>query len=73
MREIPDHATFREKEHKLGWLDKLGVFLSLVLCNFVILNIIIYLEHENKSLKHWLFLSMNPLGLHVFNISKNYI
>ena len=33
IREIPDHATFREKEHKLGWLDKLGGFLSLALCN----------------------------------------
>ena len=26
IREIPDHATFREKEHTLGWLDKLGFF-----------------------------------------------
>ena len=33
IREIPDHATFREKEVTLGWLDKLGVFLSLALCN----------------------------------------
>ena len=33
IREIPDHATFREKEHTLGWLDKLGCFLSLALCN----------------------------------------
>ena len=33
IREIPDHATFREKEHTLGWLDKLGGFLSLSLCN----------------------------------------
>ena len=33
IREIPDHATFREKEHTLGWLDKLGGFLSLALCN----------------------------------------
>ena len=33
IREIPDHATFREKEHTLGWLDKLGVFPSLALCN----------------------------------------
>ena len=33
IREIPDHATFREKENTLGWLDKLGVFLSLTLCN----------------------------------------
>ena len=24
LREIPDHATFREKEHTPGWLDKLG-------------------------------------------------
>ena len=33
IREIPDHATFREKEYTLGWLDKLGWFLSLALCN----------------------------------------
>ena len=33
IREFPDHATFREKENTLGWLDKLGVFLSLTLCN----------------------------------------
>ena len=33
IRENPDHATFREKEHTLGWLDKLGVSLSLSLCN----------------------------------------
>ena len=31
--EIPDHATFRGKEQTLGWLDKLGVCLSLALCN----------------------------------------
>ena len=29
IREISDHATFREKEDTLGWLDKLGFFLSL--------------------------------------------
>ena len=28
IREIPDHATFMEKENTLGWLDKLGGFLS---------------------------------------------
>ena len=33
MREIPDHATFREKENTQGWLDKLGGFLYLTLCN----------------------------------------
>ena len=33
IREIPDHATFREKENTLGRLDKLGGFLSLALCN----------------------------------------
>ena len=27
MREIPDHATFREKMKTLGWLDKLDGFL----------------------------------------------
>ena len=33
IREIPDHATFREKVHLLSWLEKLGGFLSLALCN----------------------------------------
>ena len=33
IREIPDHATFREKENTLGWLDKLVFSLSLTLCN----------------------------------------
>ena len=33
LREIPDHATFRVKGANLGWLDKLGVCLSLALCN----------------------------------------
>ena len=33
IREIPDHATFREKEHSLGWLDNVGLFLSLALSN----------------------------------------
>ena len=33
IREIPDHETFREKEHTLCWLDKLGSFLSLALRN----------------------------------------
>ena len=34
IREIPDHATFREKVHVLSWLDKLGGILSLALCNW---------------------------------------
>ena len=33
IRKIPDHATFREMEHTLGWLDKLVGFPSLALCN----------------------------------------
>ena len=33
IREIPDHATFRVKGANLAWLDKLGVSLSLALCN----------------------------------------
>ena len=33
IREIPDHATFRVKEHTPDWLDKLGGYLSLTLCN----------------------------------------
>ena len=31
--DFPDHATFREKGAKLVCADKLGVFLSLTLCN----------------------------------------
>ena len=31
--DFPDHATFREKGAKLACADKLGVFLSLTLCN----------------------------------------
>ena len=38
VRAIPDHATFREKEYTLGWLDKLGVFPSLALCNLANFN-----------------------------------
>ena len=33
IRDFPDHATFREKGAKLACADKLGVFLSLTLCN----------------------------------------
>ena len=33
IREIPDHATFRGKGAISAWLDKLGLFLSLALCN----------------------------------------
>ena len=33
IRAFPDHATFREKGAKLACADKLGVFLSLTLCN----------------------------------------
>ena len=32
-RNLPDHATFREKDAKLACVDKLGVFLSSTLCN----------------------------------------
>ena len=33
IRGFPDHATYREKGAKLACADKLGVFLSLTLCN----------------------------------------
>ena len=33
IRDFPNHATFREKGAKLACADKLGVFLSLTLCN----------------------------------------
>ena len=32
-KDFPDRATFREKGAKLACADKLGVFLSLTLCN----------------------------------------
>ena len=32
-KNLPDHATFMEKDAKLACADKLGVFLSLTLCN----------------------------------------
>ena len=33
IREIPDHATLRGKGANTAWLDKLGLFPSLALCN----------------------------------------
>ena len=33
IREIPDHATFRGKGANTAWLDKLGLFPSLAICN----------------------------------------
>ena len=33
IKDCPDHATFRENGAKLACVDKLGVFLSLTLCN----------------------------------------
>ena len=34
IRDIPDHATFREKVQTLHWLDKLEGFLSLTYTSF---------------------------------------
>ena len=76
IREIPDHATFREKEHTLGWLDKLGVFslwpyvIWTTLTTNVLqsIYIMIILEYENNSMEYLLFLNMNVLGLHMFHI-----
>ena len=33
IRDFPNHATFRVKGANLAWLDKLGGFFSLNLCN----------------------------------------
>ena len=33
IRDFPDNAAFRQKDAKLACADKLGVFLSLTLCN----------------------------------------
>ena len=33
IKDFPYHATFKEKGAKLACADKLGVFLSLTLCN----------------------------------------
>ena len=38
IREFPDHATFRENGAKLARADKLGVFLSVILCNKAIFD-----------------------------------
>ena len=76
IREIPDHATFREKEHTLGWLDKFGGFSLwpyVIWPTFTIyvlqsIYVVILLEYENNSMENLLFLNMNLLGLHVFHI-----
>ena len=38
IREISDHATFKEKEDTLGWLGKPRVFLSLALWDLAIFD-----------------------------------
>ena len=38
IRDFPDNATFREKGAKLACADKLGVFLSVTLCNKAIFD-----------------------------------
>ena len=49
IRDFPDHATFREKGAKLACADKLGVFLSLTLCNKA--NFDIYNDLNMMALK----------------------
>ena len=46
IREIPDHATFRGKGANTAWLDKLGLFPSLALCNKADFG---YLQFPNYS------------------------
>ena len=66
----------REKEHSLGWLDKLAGFslwpyvIWPTLTTYVLqsIYIMILLEYENNSMEYLLFLNMNLLGLHVFHI-----
>ena len=56
IREIPDHATFREMEHTLDWLDKLWGFSlwpcviwpTLTTCILQSIYITILLEHKNN-------------------------
>ena len=48
IREIPDHATFREKEHTLGWLDKLGFFSLFALIKKYVDKELIYMLFRGK-------------------------
>ena len=64
IREIPDHATLREKVQRLGWLDKLWVFFlwtcvimqTLTTCSFqgILLskNVNINKKYIEYSLSH---------------------
>ena len=62
--------------HSLGLVDKLGVLLSLSLCNranfdlLYLSNISIFIkfEYEEQSMTHWLFPGVNFLEMHVSHI-----
>ena len=56
--DFPDHATFRKKCAKLACADKLGIFLSLTLCNkanFVKYDGLEKCERGKKSINCLLF------------------
>ena len=46
IRDFPDHATFREKGATLACADKLGVFLSLTLCNKVKFDLLHQVKYD---------------------------
>ena len=51
---FPDHVTFREKDAKLACADKLGVCLSLTLCNKANIDPLQQVKHDGpgKNVKH---------------------
>ena len=69
IRDFPDHATFREKGAKLACADKLGVFLSLTLCNKAIFGPLKRIKYDGleecvtveKCTDYPLFLAINHL------------
>ena len=72
IRDFPDHATFRENGAKLACAEKLGVFLSLTLCNkanFNPLQRVKYdgleknVKQEKKCMEFLLFPDINHLML----------
>ena len=60
IREIPDHATFREKVQRLGWLDKLWVFSlwtyvimpTLTTCSFQSILVFKNVNMNNKYMEY---------------------
>ena len=76
IREIVDHATFRVKGANSAWLDKLGLFPSLALCNkanfgylqFPKYSVLYKCEYAKKSSDRPPFLNVNHFWLQYFLI-----